>query len=491
MARRRAHYYNGADLGLGRQIACREEAGRIYCAVSNHGVPQGLDLFEFPLNTGASKPARGRKESIEAALTDLEDFVAKNKKERGATVTFDFDPSRRPSEGLVRMYIYDASDPALFSAVNREQRKEALITGLQLDGEGGALNARVKYMRNCLACHGGKWDSATNTIVGGNFLDFDPILYNFSDDPDLNVSRKSAAKCGDNHAKLRELNKLVRKVAVATGAESIVERIDKNDMNDFFMPVSAEGNCQRDGQKSFVPKGWDRDDAVAELAGEAISARAFFKVVVHKYCASCHFSQTQGNNLHGKNGTPLTFADAKGYVYSSYLLKLYPGSRRPLCGRKKEDNNKPIDGGIAPNPQPTPPAPPAPEPPPPKPAPAPSPAPPAVPPRPPSLPQGSMLLDQRGERGKVPFEHNSAAHQGFKCVRCHHPVTQEGSALKRPEQAPGAQASATKNCHSCHEKGAVAARVTAQQAFHGTCQDCHRVVGKGKAPVGCGQCHSR
>lgn len=191
-----------------------------------------------------------------------------------------------------------------------------------------------------------------------------------------------------------------------------------------------------------------------------------------------------------------------GYVYGSYVIKLHPGSQRPLCQfarvrrpgpdkpEKPEPTEKkgpPIPAVISSNPTPAPVAPDA------KPAPEPLAEKKAVGRKepPPSLPADLLTLDQRGERGKVPFPHNSPAHQAFKCFRCHHPVIGAGEGLKRLDQDPaGSAVNANKNCHSCHS-GAVAARVDSHRAFHGTCIDCHRVAGKGKAPTGCGQCHGR
>lgn len=341
-----AAYYNGADLGLGRQISCvkcpptHPKAGVISCAVSNHGVPQGLDAFTFNLANGEPKAiGLGRQGSITASLKSLEKFLtekdekekATGKKElsgigfkalRGATVVFDYDPNPNPKvpEERVRMYIYDANQDQLFSSANRSRTPEGLIPGLQLDGEGEALNARVKYMRNCLACHGGRYDASTDRILGASFLDFDAVLFNYSDDPTLRVSNAAKrAKCVDNLDKLRTLNGFVREVAQGTGAKMIVDRIDANLKNDFFLDRAAiNGPCTPRAQ-GYVPTGWDKGLTVARLGGGAIKDRDFFQVVVHKYCASCHFSQTPVNNLHGSL-EPLTFVDSKQWFGPEALL---------------------------------------------------------------------------------------------------------------------------------------------------------------------------
>lgn len=324
-----AAYYNGADLGLGRQIYCvkcpptHPRAGVISCGVSNHGVPQGLDAFTFDFANGVRKePARDRRQSINASLDSLETFLEEKGRRqlmgepplldgigftalRGASVVFDYDPNPTVKDERVRMYIYDANKDLLFSGANRSRTAEGLIPGLQLDGEGEALNARVKFMRNCLSCHGGRYDASADRILGATFLDFDAVLFNYSDDPTLPAAKPAAARCGPSLTQLRKLNALVKEIAQGTGATMVANRIDENLKNDFFLDQACRPKAQ-----GYVPDGWNRNVTVASLGGKPIKDRDFFQVVVHKYCASCHFSQTPVNNLH-RNPNPLTFADSE------------------------------------------------------------------------------------------------------------------------------------------------------------------------------------
>lgn len=290
-----AFYYNASDLGLGREMRCAQctsgpNVGLISCVVSNHGVPQGLDALAFQ---------RDRTQSIQLALTQMEDFLAKKRAVRGASVAMDFDPNR-PTDDKVRFYIYDASDPMLLSPGNTIP--EALIPGLQLDGEGGAFNQGVKFIRNCLSCHGGRFDAESNRIFGSSFLDFDISLFVFADDPVLGSANANKAKRSVNLDSMRRLNGLVRQIDRVTGAREIVARIDGSYSGDV-----EQGLSEYIGP--FIPAGWPATQKVRDFNGRSISAADFFSTVVHPYCATCHFAQVPQYNLSQVDSSkPLTFS---------------------------------------------------------------------------------------------------------------------------------------------------------------------------------------
>lgn len=305
-----AFYYNETDLGLGREMRCAEctegpRAGLISCSVSNHGVPQGLDRVQF---------GRSREASIAKALGDLEDFVAGRRQVRGATVTMDFDPRRASDK--VRFYVYDASDPQLLALDS--EGPESLIPGLQLDGEGGTFNSGVKYLRNCLSCHGGRYDSESQRIVGSTFLDFDQSFLVFAnDDSNVHVPRIDIAgathttRSARNLDQLRAMNALVRKVAVSVGATEIVGRIDGS----YDLPVEQAAATYQAG---YVPSGWPKTQTVRQFEGRPVSAHEFYQVAVHRYCAMCHFSQTPNNNLSQLDPTrPLSLAGFEQWFQNS------------------------------------------------------------------------------------------------------------------------------------------------------------------------------
>lgn len=84
------------------------------------------------------------------------------------------------------------------------------------------------------------------------------------------------------------------------------------------------------------------------------------------------------------------------------------------------------------------------------------------------------------EGAKMPpatFSHtNHMDKEKIGCVKCHH----------KDPQAP-------KACTTCHGKEAKGKAVTAKEAFHTTCQGCHKEsVAKGtKAPTKCMECHKK
>jgi len=325
-----AYYYNETDLGLGREMHCAKCSDKsqrpklISCAVSNHGIPQGLDRVQF---------GRGREESITKALTDLENFVRAPGKQRGATVAMDFDP-KRSGDDKVQFYIYDARDPTLLAPDSQGQ--ETLIPGLQLDSEGGEFNRGVKYMRNCLACHGGRYDTATNRILGATFLDFDATLYIFANDsanthaPKISVpGARFTTRSATNDEAIRRMNHLVREVADEVHATELVARIDGS----YSKPVQDPTSVYVPG---YVPKAWSGPEPFRVFDGKTVTNRDFYDVVVHRYCAMCHFSQTAGNNVRQIDPSqPLTFGSADQWLRNRNLID---GSdsreviRKDVCG---------------------------------------------------------------------------------------------------------------------------------------------------------------
>lgn len=306
-----AFYYNNSDLGLGREMRCAEcldgpRKGLISCVVSNHGVPQILDLVDPQFG-------KDRATSINASLSALEKFLADTAQglpaTRGASVAMDFANDR---EDKVRFYIYDATEPTLLSPGS--PGPDSLIPGLQLDGEGGAFNQGIKFMRNCLACHGGRYDEAKNKIIGSQFLDFDVGLFVFSEDKIASVAKPKFAVRTSNEENLRELNVLVRKVESQQLMDpEIVNRIDGSYSKGVNTPNSVFDTV-------YVPKGWPATTVVRQFQGKPITADVFFRKVVHPYCAMCHFSQIPGNSFSGET-PPVTFAEASQWFNSTIKLR--------------------------------------------------------------------------------------------------------------------------------------------------------------------------
>lgn len=285
---REAFYYNPTDLGLGREMRCAicpqddPRAGLISCAVSNHGTPLGIAVKqakEALLAQGqALTPAVGanlRDAAIEDALKKVAAYVEKHPVVgtpqlaisapfRGATVTMDYDP-KLPANERIRFYVYDGEDPDNLTAPNITPA--GLLPGLQLDNEG------VKFIRNCLNCHGGVYDEARDTIVGSSFLDFNT--------PQLKFGRDELTSRSKNEAALRALNQLVLRTDPAAAIRA---------------RVCSNYSCSENGGVTVLSGNGATAGVLAEWSRDAAGHRAqenrdLYLTVMDKYCATCHFSQ--------------------------------------------------------------------------------------------------------------------------------------------------------------------------------------------------------
>lgn len=127
-----------------------------------------------------------------------------------------------------------------------------------LDSEGAKQVPGV-----CLACHGGKYDSANHTVTGASFLPFNTKSFKYDSRPGLDRASQEEA--------FRRLNALVRTTRdTSTGNfDAIVQFVDG-----MYSPsgVNAAGAVSRD---DFVPPGWAARPNV-------------YLSVVRPYCAGCH-----------------------------------------------------------------------------------------------------------------------------------------------------------------------------------------------------------
>lgn len=131
-------YYNGSDLGIGREMRCQEQAGGgVACAVANYGSFGGV-----------------QREALDAAI-DLRGAFA--------TVAMVYTPPLS-APNSVQFMVYGANG--------------GLINEAQLDTVGD--NRAVP--NNCLNCHGtsARYDAATNSVTGASFLPFDQKILTFS-----------------------------------------------------------------------------------------------------------------------------------------------------------------------------------------------------------------------------------------------------------------------------------------------------------------------
>ena len=228
----RAVYYNGADLGLTRDMNCRDnydenaDTGNIACYVSNHGLTPG-----GPQHIGLSD-----------GINDLNTI---------ATVAMAWESSNAtnsPStDTSVQFYVFDGEG--------------APITQLPLDNEGPKP---VPHL--CLACHGGTYNEDDNTVNGAQFLPWDPYTYDFSDADGWRLEEQQES--------FRQMNEMVTQT---NARDAIKEFI--NGSYPQAGGVSQPGNVMTE---DYIPTGWTSTPEDIQLYNE----------VVKHNCRICHVAQT-------------------------------------------------------------------------------------------------------------------------------------------------------------------------------------------------------
>lgn len=152
-----AYFYNGGDLGLGREMHCRQNGPDLACYVTNYGTPGG---------------------DSDSAVSQ-----AINHQNPVASVAMEYSAAGGPTG--VKFYVYAPGATAT----------TPLATQAVLDSEGPK---NVPHL--CIQCHGGSFTSS-NTINGSSFLPFD--VYSYKDNAAAGVT------IGGQQAQFNQLNQLV------------------------------------------------------------------------------------------------------------------------------------------------------------------------------------------------------------------------------------------------------------------------------------------
>lgn len=174
----KADYYNGADLGFGREMHCRtlspEEVGAsipgFACYVTNYGDP--------------SLPAERSLELLLARQNPV------------ATVTMEYRPG--DLNNPVRFYAYGAAGERL--------------SQIALDSQGAKPFPGI-----CVSCHGGTFEPELGRISGAHFLPFDVGLLGFASEPGKTREAQQEA--------LRRLNEGVLSTPVTAGIRATLEGV--------------------------------------------------------------------------------------------------------------------------------------------------------------------------------------------------------------------------------------------------------------------------
>jgi hypothetical protein len=251
-----------------------------------------------------------------------------------------------PRERRVRFYVYDAEAPGQQTSGN--QVPGGLIPGLRLDSDDRLNPDGVKFIRNCMSCHGGRFNQGE--IQGATFLDFDLSLFVFGDDAGRlrGALAGAAARAEEQKIRLavdltrrepqldalRRMNAMVLRVVQATGAQPIADRIFRSYVNPGRVAVGPIDGAsyaflpERGG--AYVPEGWPATVVLRTFTGQQVTARQFYLTAVRKYCTTCHFSQQTGFNLQTRQA--LTFFDFGQYVNNPELPASPHAIRQVVCG---------------------------------------------------------------------------------------------------------------------------------------------------------------
>jgi F5/8 type C domain len=234
-------FYNGLDLGLGRNLSCRITAEKLTaCFVQN---------FSGDLLFGRPVEAISRMENF-PHLPDATVVMIT----RGAL-----------PEGAPNRVIFAAFDD-----------KGNRLTSLRLDTPG--KNQSVPG--TCIVCHGGTYDSATNSVSGANLLPLDLDGFQYSSKWPRDVYESTYRRFNDQIAKT---------IAGSHNADLVSGWYNGANPSVF------------DG--SFTPAGWNRNP----------SQKLLWQNTIRPYCRSCHGTMT---------GT-LSFANYEDVAESIYTPLIF------------------------------------------------------------------------------------------------------------------------------------------------------------------------
>jgi hypothetical protein len=251
------YYYNNGDLGLGREMHCKNTGPKLACYVTNYGTgtPPIQDVF--------------------GAITD-----AINHNNPIATVAMEYDPAADSGSNRygVQFYVYNHATG------------DQIDTRAQLDGEG------LKYAPQiCFACHGGDLDSS-NKANGSAFREFDVFSFKY----DRPVAEGGHDYTQSNQEQnFRILNEMVKGTNpnALNPNNPIVALIDS-----WYASCGGVGSTACSADPNYtIPGNWTGKETL-------------YRGVVATDCRACHIAQasfldwtsfTQLDNFLGAQGRPV------------------------------------------------------------------------------------------------------------------------------------------------------------------------------------------
>lgn len=213
-----AKYYNRGDLGIGREMHCRKAfTGRVSCYVKNYG-----DATD------------GLADTVDA-LDDTIDGV-----DNFATVAMDYFPTAGSNK--VRFYTYNAANN--------------LITEAELDSQG---DKQIPGL--CMSCHGGSYNSTTNTVTGAKFLPFDMDAFDYAG--------AAPWRRHDQEEAFRKLNSMIRDSSPGASSTALI--------NGWYGATGGVNTVNAEQDSDWVPTAWSSEEVL-------------YSKVVKPFCRTCHVS---------------------------------------------------------------------------------------------------------------------------------------------------------------------------------------------------------
>lgn len=251
-----ATYANLADLQIGRDMYCSQVGQKVVCYVNNYGPAPIIGEWAWDPSTNEYSSlygwqADGSWPNITKALT-----TAVQREASFGTVAMVYDPSKNPNQ--VSFYAFSSEG--------------TLLADPPLDQEGPKNVPRM-----CMACHGGTYNVATNSVTGSSFLPFDPFNFRYP-------KNSSSLTFDAQQESIRQLNALV---LTTNPNQPIIDLINGMYPNG----ATSTGSTPVDG---YVPPGWSDNPTL-------------YTGVVRPYCRTCHLAQTlsftSSSDFEGEPGT--------------------------------------------------------------------------------------------------------------------------------------------------------------------------------------------
>ncbi|MES2676092.1 MAG: hypothetical protein V4660_17770 [Pseudomonadota bacterium] len=270
-----AKYYNGVDLGLGRNMHCVNQDGNavanrlkgMACYVSSHGKIGGT------MREGLAAVNAANNQSFAAVAMEYRPTEPENK------VRF-FVFGEGGDDGTILYPQGNTTDNAFYQFDTGR--------GLPMPGQ-NAPGQPVPGV--CLACHGGTLDAATGTISNAHFLPFDTFSLDFVDQTDRNKAT----------LQFNKLNAWVYRAELLANpypAPGTTQPTSQHQIIDFLKgsylpaPGTAAGSeiaATAVMNDNYVDARFTPANSSAEDLSAYVSA---YKSVVRPYCRGCHMAQT-------------------------------------------------------------------------------------------------------------------------------------------------------------------------------------------------------